>query len=69
MKWPAPQRWDGDGQDVDPIEKIFAKTAGLDVGTQVTMRCGNDAHVDVKVFGIAQAPDSLFVENTQKFHL
>ncbi len=63
------QRGDVNGQHVDAVEEVLPEAAGLHVGREVAVRRGDDAHVDLHVARVAEAPDVLLLQDPQELHL
>ena len=56
-------------QHVDAVEEVLAEAARLHVGGEVAVRRGDDAHVDLDVLRVAEAPDVLLLQHAQELHL
>ncbi len=56
-------------QDVDAVEEVLAEAPGLRLGGEIAVRRGDDAHVDLDVLRVAEAPDRLLLQHAQQLHL
>ncbi len=63
------QRRHRDREDVQPVEQVFAKAAGFDVGDQIAIGGGDKPHVDLHGLPRADRLDFAFLDGAQEFHL
>ena len=66
---PLAERRHAHRHDLQAEEEVLAETARRDLGLQVAVRRGDDAHVDLDRLGRADAPDLALLEHAQELHL
>ena len=64
-----PQGWQCQGITGQAIIQVLAKRAILNHGLQVSVRCGNDAHIDLLLHLRANLFDFAFLNKTEQFDL
>ena len=63
------QRRNEEGDDVEPVEEVFAEVAAGDLLFEVLVGGGDDAHIDVDGMGGADREEALFVEGAEDLGL
>ena len=63
------QRREVDRHDVEPIEEILAEAPRLDLGLEIAVGRGDDAHVDAVRLHAADALELALLERAQELHL
>ncbi len=66
---PLPERRNGDGEHVQPVEQVLAEQLGLDRLLDVLVRCRHDAHVDLDGTVPADPFDHLLLDHAQDLRL
>src|SRR5687768_14732761 len=63
------QRRHTQGENVEPIEKIFSELAGADSGFEVTVTRGDDSHVDALFSWGAERTNFAFLQCAEQLRL
>ena len=58
-----------DGDDIKPVEEVFAEAAGGDFVLEIDVGGGDDADIDANGAGIADAFEFVFLEDAEEFDL
>src|SRR5262245_54112663 len=66
---PGPQRWELDRERDEPVVQVLTKTALGDLGREVPVGCGDDAHVDLARSRVAHGHDLALLEYAQELCL
>ena len=66
---PIAQRRQGQGEDIEAIEQVFAEPPGLDLGCQMAVGAGDHPHIDTDRAGRAQRQHLAFLQGAQQLGL